>query len=186
MPAVAERSRRRGIARRGDRSHRVRRRAGELHEPAHRRRDREGHRDADSASRCSRCRRWRSCSAARICRAGRYLVGDRCAARRALRRLCTRSTPSGAIAELEPARLIAGRRRRSDWPREYDARIVSPSPIDGGSRRDCRARAAVARLETCSRRAGPVDLDAWEPAYGRLAEAQVKWESAHGRPLPAR
>ena len=23
----------------------------------------------------------------------------------------------------------------------------------------------------------------WEPAYGRLAEAQVKWEAAHGRPL---
>lgn len=32
---------------------------------------------------------------------------------------------------------------------------------------------------------GPVDLDLWEPAYGRLAEAQVKWEAAHGRPLPA-
>lgn len=31
--------------------------------------------------------------------------------------------------------------------------------------------------------AGPVDLDAWEPAYGRLAEAQVKWEQAHGRSL---
>jgi tRNA threonylcarbamoyladenosine biosynthesis protein TsaB len=30
----------------------------------------------------------------------------------------------------------------------------------------------------------PVDLHAWEPDYGRLAEAQVKWESAHGRPLP--
>lgn len=30
----------------------------------------------------------------------------------------------------------------------------------------------------------PLALDAWEPAYGRLAEAQVKWESAHGRPLP--
>jgi len=29
----------------------------------------------------------------------------------------------------------------------------------------------------------PVDLDAWEPTYGRLAEAQVKWEAAHGRPL---
>jgi tRNA threonylcarbamoyladenosine biosynthesis protein TsaB len=28
-----------------------------------------------------------------------------------------------------------------------------------------------------------VSLDAWEPAYGRLAEAQVKWEAAHGRPL---
>ena len=32
---------------------------------------------------------------------------------------------------------------------------------------------------------GPVDLDRWEPAYGRLAEAQVKWEAAHGRPLRA-
>jgi len=30
---------------------------------------------------------------------------------------------------------------------------------------------------------GPVDRDSWEPAYGRLAEAQVKWESEHGRPL---
>ena len=29
----------------------------------------------------------------------------------------------------------------------------------------------------------PVDLSRWEPDYGRLAEAQVKWESAHGRPL---
>jgi tRNA threonylcarbamoyladenosine biosynthesis protein TsaB len=29
----------------------------------------------------------------------------------------------------------------------------------------------------------PVALDTWEPAYGRLAEAQVKWEAAHGRPL---
>lgn len=30
---------------------------------------------------------------------------------------------------------------------------------------------------------GPCDLNTWEPAYGRLAEAQVKWEAAHGRPL---
>lgn len=29
----------------------------------------------------------------------------------------------------------------------------------------------------------PVDLAAWEPAYGRLAEAQTRWEQAHG-PLP--
>jgi tRNA threonylcarbamoyladenosine biosynthesis protein TsaB len=28
-----------------------------------------------------------------------------------------------------------------------------------------------------------VDLASWEPDYGRLAEAQVKWEAAHGRPL---
>ncbi len=30
---------------------------------------------------------------------------------------------------------------------------------------------------------GPVDLAAWEPIYGRMAEAQVKWEATHGRPL---
>ena len=31
--------------------------------------------------------------------------------------------------------------------------------------------------------AGAVDLASWEPDYGRLAEAQVRWEAAHGRPL---
>jgi tRNA threonylcarbamoyladenosine biosynthesis protein TsaB len=30
----------------------------------------------------------------------------------------------------------------------------------------------------------PVDRSAAEPTYGRPAEAQVKWESRHGRPLP--
>lgn len=32
---------------------------------------------------------------------------------------------------------------------------------------------------------GPVDLGSWEPRYGRLAEAQVKWEQAAGKPLQA-
>lgn len=32
---------------------------------------------------------------------------------------------------------------------------------------------------------GPVSLDGWEPAYGRLAEAQVKWEATHGQVLPS-
>ena len=31
--------------------------------------------------------------------------------------------------------------------------------------------------------AGAVDLASWEPVYGRMAEAQVKWEAAHGRRL---
>jgi tRNA threonylcarbamoyladenosine biosynthesis protein TsaB len=30
----------------------------------------------------------------------------------------------------------------------------------------------------------PVDLALWEPEYGRLAEAQVRWEAEHGRALP--
>jgi hypothetical protein len=29
----------------------------------------------------------------------------------------------------------------------------------------------------------PIDAKAGEPVYGRPAEAQVKWESRHGRPL---
>lgn len=42
----------------------------------------------------------------------------------------------------------------------------------------------VARLERWLAVRAPVDPAAWEPAYGRLAEAQVKWEAAHGRALP--
>ncbi len=44
------------------------------------------------------------------------------------------------------------------------------------------ARGVAVLLAGCLA-AGPVDLDAWEPSYGRLAEAQVQWEAAHGRPL---
>jgi hypothetical protein len=45
-----------------------------------------------------------------------------------------------------------------------------------------RAR-GVAHLAERLERAGPVDLAAWEPVYGRVAEAQAAWERAHGRPL---
>jgi tRNA threonylcarbamoyladenosine biosynthesis protein TsaB len=46
------------------------------------------------------------------------------------------------------------------------------------------ASGCVAMLDEIERR-GPVDLERWEPSYGRLAEAQVKWEAAHGRALNA-
>lgn len=46
------------------------------------------------------------------------------------------------------------------------------------------ASGVVTLLDDIERR-GAVDLARWEPAYGRLAEAQVKWEAAHGRPLGA-
>jgi tRNA threonylcarbamoyladenosine biosynthesis protein TsaB len=32
----------------------------------------------------------------------------------------------------------------------------------------------------------PAELATWEPDYGRLAEAQVRWEAAHGRSLASR
>jgi len=43
-----------------------------------------------------------------------------------------------------------------------------------------RAR-GVARLEPMLGAA--VDLATWEPSYGRVAEAQARWEREHGRPL---
>jgi tRNA threonylcarbamoyladenosine biosynthesis protein TsaB len=45
-----------------------------------------------------------------------------------------------------------------------------------------RASAVIPMLQQVEAR-GPVDLGSWEPTYGRLAEAQVKWEAAHGRRL---
>jgi tRNA threonylcarbamoyladenosine biosynthesis protein TsaB len=41
----------------------------------------------------------------------------------------------------------------------------------------------VARCWSLLAAAGPADLASWEPVYGRLAEAQVKWEATHGRLL---
>lgn len=58
------------------------------------------------------------------------------------------------------------------------------TPIGPGeARRGAPHARGVATLLADIVAAGPVDLDAWQPAYGRLAEAQVKWEAAHGRPL---
>jgi tRNA threonylcarbamoyladenosine biosynthesis protein TsaB len=92
--------------------------------------------------------------------------------------------PDGAVHEVEPARLIPA----VDVERlatEYEAKIVSP--IQGIGALSGRPRAAaVARLEAMLEERGPVDIASWEPSYGRLAEAQVRWETAHGKPLPTR
>lgn len=59
-------------------------------------------------------------------------------------------------------------------------------PIGPGLGKDVKPDACgVARLLDQIIAAGECDLSTWEPAYGRLAEAQVKWEAAHGRPLSA-
>ena len=41
----------------------------------------------------------------------------------------------------------------------------------------------VARVLDHAIARGACAIDSWEPMYGRLAEAQVKWETEHGRPL---
>lgn len=55
---------------------------------------------------------------------------------------------------------------------ELEASVVLPSA------------AAIVRSSGWNELAA-VSLDAWEPAYGRLAEAQVVWERTHGYALPA-
>ena len=64
-----------------------------------------------------------------------------------------------------------------DYAREHEATLLVASP--GGDSPYPHARGA-ARM-----RATQVDLASWEPTYGRLAEAQVRWEATHGRPLGA-
>jgi len=90
-------------------------------------------------------------------------------------------TDSHAIEEREPARLVeAG--ALVQLAVDYDARILGAPGLEAPIEASPSAR-SVARLETLLGERGPVDVASWEPAYGRLAEAQVKWEAAHGRPL---
>lgn len=42
---------------------------------------------------------------------------------------------------------------------------------------------AITRLQAVLHDARSADLAAWEPQYGRLAEAQARWEAEHGRAL---
>ena len=90
---------------------------------------------------------------------------------------------AGIPSELEPARLVAATEVEL-IAGEWGARIVSPTRFEGSIVGAPRA-SAVALLARSIDDAGAVDLASWEPSYGRLAEAQVRWEVAHGRPLPA-
>jgi tRNA threonylcarbamoyladenosine biosynthesis protein TsaB len=62
-----------------------------------------------------------------------------------------------------------------------DAMPVGPDQV-GAGQREPHARGAL-RLRPFIESSPAADLARWEPAYGRLAEAQVKWEALHGRPL---
>jgi tRNA threonylcarbamoyladenosine biosynthesis protein TsaB len=82
------------------------------------------------------------------------------------------------VTELSPVRLIP----RDSLARE--AAVLHATVIGPEERPRTSPRAAnVVRLGAWLAMP-PVSLAAWEPDYGRLAEAQVRWELAHGRPLP--
>lgn len=87
--------------------------------------------------------------------------------------------PDGEIHSLAPMRLVPSASVAA-VAAEQGARAVGPG--QGERSTDPHARGA-ARLTALIDATPPADLAGWEPAYGRLAEAQVKWEAAHGRPL---
>jgi tRNA threonylcarbamoyladenosine biosynthesis protein TsaB len=81
-------------------------------------------------------------------------------------------TMAGVVTQRSPVSIVA----KSDLA----AFAAGVGPVVGDAEPDARACAAL--FDEIDAR-GPVDLGRWEPSYGRLAEAQVKWEAAHGRPL---
>ena len=84
------------------------------------------------------------------------------------------------IDEVEPPRIIAEGDVDAEC-RRLNARAIGP--VAHGDRHP-QAR-GVARVMNSVIRSGACDVASWEPVYGRLAEAQVRWEAAHGRPLTA-
>jgi tRNA threonylcarbamoyladenosine biosynthesis protein TsaB len=84
---------------------------------------------------------------------------------------------AGPLALIPSARVAAA-------AEELGAVAIGPGQ-PGEHSVDPHARGA-AHLTNLIDGARAADLAAWEPAYGRLAEAQVRWEAEHGRPLIAR
>lgn len=88
---------------------------------------------------------------------------------------------SGRVARWSAAALVSAA-ALDELARRERARVVGPR--HGGDHPHPPHARGVARLLDVEGAITPADLSAWEPDYGRLAEAQVKWESAHGRALP--
>lgn len=88
-------------------------------------------------------------------------------------------SPNAAEFEIEAVTLLPADAVGEFSGRDRRMRVVGPGQeVDAHP----HARGVAPILETILAR-GPVDLASWEPDYGRLAEAQVRWEATHGRPL---
>ena len=86
---------------------------------------------------------------------------------------------SGEIAMILGERLV-----RQAEVEEVAASIGAITVGEGQSMQRAPQARAAARLQSIIA-AGAVNLEDWEPRYGRKAEAQMRWEAAHQKPLPA-
>lgn len=84
-----------------------------------------------------------------------------------------------SVTETVAARILEESELRA-YVLERDAILMIAGSDGAGPRAADVARILYAVLDR-----GPVDLGSWEPTYGRLPEAQVRWEKAAGKPLQA-
>jgi tRNA threonylcarbamoyladenosine biosynthesis protein TsaB len=84
----------------------------------------------------------------------------------------------GAISGIDAPRIVIDAELGREASR-LGAQLIGP-PV---SRHQNPHARGVARVLDSVLTEGPCDIATWEPVYGRLAEAQVRWEAAHGRPL---
>ena len=82
----------------------------------------------------------------------------------------------------EVAVTIVPRAQLAAFARVHSATVVGPNETVS-AHPHARGAVVLGRRAPWPRAA---DLAAWEPDYGRLAEAQVRWEAAHGRALTPR
>ena len=108
--------------------------------------------------------------------AGRYLVVADALRGEWFAQPCVRSADHSVMATGAATRVLA--EMLSGTVASDGATLVRTGP-------DCpaapHARGALRLVAGGS--ATAVDVATWEPAYGRLAEAQVRWEATHGRAL---
>ena len=82
----------------------------------------------------------------------------------------------------ESATAIVPRSELDAFARHHSARLIGPAEALSVAPHARGAAVLGARVAWPT----AADLATWEPDYGRLAEAQVRWEAAHGRALTPR
>jgi tRNA threonylcarbamoyladenosine biosynthesis protein TsaB len=91
-------------------------------------------------------------------------------------------TVTEASIAVESPTTIVAKAALEAFAREQSARLVGPDQSMAIAPHARGAASLGSRIEWPV----PADLASWEPTYGRLAEAQVRWEAAHGRALTTR
>lgn len=85
---------------------------------------------------------------------------------------------SGRVRAVGPMQLIAS----GEVEAAAEAMGARPVGPDQPEAWEPHARGVALMMDSIDS-AQPVDLAGWEPVYGRMAEAQAKWEATHGRSL---